>query len=254
MRVELCLIACILLVGAFARADAIYLQGGRVLEGTATIEGDKVTVQLESGRMSFSRAEVERIEKRTAPLDEVARREKDLAKDDVAGMLELASYCNEHNLLNKERRLLERVLALQPDHAEARHRLGYVREDNKWVLRSEQLRKERLAEQARRGSDLERKRQQLQVEEAQLQRDRAEAQLRAERERSQQVTQQQPSPSYYAPMVFGGSYGYRTPLHQQHGSSFAPVNPSPGFVNGVPNPQAAFNEAYRTAYGHYPAR
>jgi hypothetical protein len=248
MRVEVPLIVCTLLASSFARADAIYLQGGRVLEGTATVDGEKVTVELESGRVSFARTEVIRIEQGTAPLDEVDQREKKLGKDDLAGMLELANYCREHGLMGRERGLLERVLARQPDHAEARRRLGYVREENKWVLRSDQLRKERVAQEQRRESDLARKREQLQLEEATARRDRAQAelkqaQLELERQRHEPPVAP-PAVGYYSPWV-----GRRAPMHMQ-----PPRATSSGFINGARSPQSYWDDAYRSAYGRPPPR
>lgn len=254
MRVELSLIAGIVLVGAFARADAVYLQGGHVLEGTATIDGDKVTVELESGRMAFDRSDVLRIEKGTSPLDEVDAREKKLAKDDLPGMLELANYCREHGLTGRERTLLERVLAREPEHAEARRRLGYVREGKLWVLRSEQLRKERMAQGSRRENELAHKREQMELEEATARRARAQAelkqaQLQLELERQPQVSPPPPSSTWYGPVTFSPGY-YRAPLHQPSPSNAGQNN----FINGQRSPQSYWDDAYRTAYGRSPPR
>lgn len=261
---DLSLLAMIASTSSFARADAVYLQGGQVLEGTATVEGDKVTVALESGSMSFARSEVERIEKSTPPLEVVEQREKALASDDIAGMLELASYCRDHNLLGRERALLEHVIAREPNHPGARGRLGFVRVGGRWVLRSEELRKERAEQAARRDEELVRKRQQLELEEATLRRDRAQAELRAElaRERAPQPTQ--PAPGWYSPVVvapagryWNHGYPQRAPLAPQPwaipGTS-DPHAPSGGFINGARSPQSYFDEAYRNAYGHPPAR
>jgi hypothetical protein len=251
MRVELPLIAALVLTSAFARADAIYLQGGRVLEGNATEDGDKVTVELESGRMSFARSEVVRIERGTSPLQEVDRREKKLARDDSAGTLELANYCREHGLTGRERLLLERILAREPEHAEVRRRLGYVREGKAWVLRSEQLRKERLVQAERRESELARKREQLELEEATARRDRAQAelkqaQLQLARERNPQVT----PPTWYSPVVSTGSWNpRRAPLHAP-----SPSAGSTPFSNGQRSPQSYWDDAYRSAYGRSPPR
>jgi hypothetical protein len=257
MRLELPLIAGIVLVSAFAHADAVYLQGGRVLEGSATIAGDKVTVELESGRVSFASSEVVRIEKATAPQDEVQQREKKLARDDVAGMLELANYCREHGLMARERALLERVVARDPEHTEARHRLGFVREGGRWVLRSEQLRKERLAQQEQRQSELARKRAELELELAALRRDRAQTELKqaeAElaRERAPQVVPPSPSwssPVFVAPAVGWGRGSYPSMPGPSHSNS-----PQGSPINGMRSPQSYFDDAYRTAYGRPPPR
>jgi hypothetical protein len=246
MRLAVPIFAVVFLASSFARADAIYLQGGHKLEGTATVEGDKVTVELESGRVSFARSEVERIEKSTAPLDEARSREAKLKSDDVAGMLLLADYCRDHDLPSRERALLERIIAREPDHLEARHRLGYVRDGKAWVLHSEQVRKEQQA----RGNDLERRRQRMELEEAELRRDRAEAQLK--QAQAELRASQQSAPPYAA---YPATYA-RMPIttgYWSSGFNHRPAHPNANYViNGVRTPAEVIDDATRAAYGHIP--
>jgi hypothetical protein len=53
--------------------------------------------------------------------------------DTVSGNWELAQWCKEHYLPKERRELLERVLELDADHAQARAALGYFRKDGRWV-------------------------------------------------------------------------------------------------------------------------
>jgi hypothetical protein len=274
MRLPATLFAAISFASSFARADAIYLQGGRVLEGNATVEGDKVTVELESGRMSFARSEVVRIDKATSALDEARKRELKLAAGDLAGMLELANFCRDHDLPARERALLERIVTREPDHAEARRRLGYVREGRTWVLRSDQLRREQLAQRAQRDMDLERKRQQLALEEATLRRDRSDlgsrAQARASTTELKQAQAQlareregnQVAPGWYSPVVvapasryWNNGWSHRPALHQPPWNIPGANDPQTNYpINGVRSPQSYYDEAQRSLYGNRPPR
>ncbi|HEY6878543.1 MAG TPA: hypothetical protein VI299_11020 [Polyangiales bacterium] len=254
----------VMLVSAFARADVVYLQGGRVLEGNATVDGDKVIVELESGRVTFERTDVVRIDEAKSALDEARSREKKLANGDVAGMLELADFCRDHDLPARERALLERIVAREPNHAEARRRLGYVREGDVWVLRTEQVRKEQLAQRARREEELEHKRQQLALEEASLERDRAEAELKRARSELAQQRATQPAPSYplnypswYSPYAVPSTYGWnhRSALNQ---GPWTMPGPSPSnsnyIINGVRSPASYIDDAQRAARSGLPPR
>ncbi|HET6204052.1 MAG TPA: hypothetical protein VFI25_14775 [Planctomycetota bacterium] len=74
---------------------------------------------------------------------EFQRRREALAKGDASSHLDLARWCAEVGLKVEEKTVLKQVLVLDPDHEEARRRLGYVRnEAGKWVL-EEELRKQR---------------------------------------------------------------------------------------------------------------
>jgi hypothetical protein len=172
MRIVGFAFGAVLVFSGAARADTIELAGGRVIEGEASLEGDKVHVLLESGRVSFAQSEVVRIEEGKTPLQEVRQREVLLAPRDAAGLLRLADYCREHDLRDKERELLGRLLAIDEDHAEARRRLGFVRRGDRWVPRDELSRDEQLA----------RRQQQLSIEEREAKLREARAKLQLERE------------------------------------------------------------------------
>ena len=58
---------------------------------------------------------------------------RDEAPDTVQGQWELALWCNDRGLLEQEVAHLTRVLQIDPDHAQARERLGFRRFDGNWV-------------------------------------------------------------------------------------------------------------------------
>lgn len=197
----------LLIIGAWilaissARADHVYLHEGRVLEGSATIQGDKVVIALESGSITVPLYEVSRIEHSTTPLAEANAREAALKPGDVRALLQLADFCRAHDLLNKERDLLSRIIALAPDHAEARRRLGFVRIDGAWVDRAELSRREQESRLAHKQAQvaLEQKEAELRI---------AQAKLEQERNKTQQQERQRDGVRYDLPYPSYGGYGY----------------------------------------------
>ncbi len=57
--------------------------------------------------------------------------------DTAAAQWELAQWCREHRLTAQRELHLRRVIELDPNHAEARHALGYSQIDGKWATRKE---------------------------------------------------------------------------------------------------------------------
>jgi hypothetical protein len=78
-------------------------------------------------------------------------RERARTEDNVAGNLALADWCAAEMLTAQDRAHLTRVLDLSPDHALARERLGFVRQNGQWVSRGE-MALEQSREESRRSS------------------------------------------------------------------------------------------------------
>ena len=141
MRCALCFFVAMSLVPAGARADRVHLVSGTMIEGNASRVGEKVFVDMPSGQLTLSAASVASIEESETDLERVQQRLEQLKPNDLQGMLKLASFCRDHDMRSRERELLLKVVALQPDHAEARARLGYVRgRDGSWITQDEQRR------------------------------------------------------------------------------------------------------------------
>jgi hypothetical protein len=205
--------ALLLLAASSVRADEVHLQGGSVIEGRATRDGDSVVVHVESGVIRLPADSIERIDKSEASDDIAQKRRVALGPRDVKGRLELAAYCREHDLRATERALLEEVIALEPNHAEARRLLGYVRAEHGWVERRVQeqqardaeheawLARERAREREQARADAGRERElttrqmQLDAERMRSERQRREAELRARDE------------AYYYNAPYGYAYG-----------------------------------------------
>ncbi len=133
-----------------ASADEIFLQGGSKLEGKARREADTIVVELENGEVRLPADTVERIQRSTPPAEAAQRRRASLGANDIAGRLELAKYCREHELRATERALLLEIVDRAPDHAAARRMLGQVKTAQGWIDRSQQLQTQRDAEEAER--------------------------------------------------------------------------------------------------------
>jgi hypothetical protein len=65
--------------------------------------------------------------------------------DSIEGHLEVANWCQKNGLREQERAHLFRVLDLNPEHAPARQRLGFVRAGNQWVSLEEMQAQQRSA-------------------------------------------------------------------------------------------------------------
>lgn len=207
-----------------ARADRVYLAGGSVIEGKVAREGDKIVIALDSGTVRLDAASVVRIEKSQTPAERIAARRAALAKDDVPGRLSLANSCRDDHLTQCERELLYEIVALAPDHAEARARLGYVRGEHGWLSRDEQKRAlaarqapsaeqaaaVRKAELERDAAELTRQQAQLSVEAQRLALRTAEAQARADAQRETSSANSIGVPYYY--YGYAGARPIRPPL------------------------------------------
>jgi hypothetical protein len=228
-----------------ARADEVHLASGRVIEGEVTENGDRVVIALESGQITIARREVARIDHAIAPLVEAERRDAALAAGDRKGLLELADYCRTHGLGAKERVLLGRLLTLDPNHAEARARLGYVRTDKGWVTRGELAQRAAGArdQRARAALELEQKRADLALTEAKIAREKMPAAP------STPAPTAAPATPTYVP-VYATPYYPMPPAwsHRQRPFTMpAPHVSGPVFpINGVRDPRSYGDEMQRS--------
>ena len=238
-----------------AHADRVHLAGGSVIEGKVSREADKVVIALDSGSVRIDAASVVRIEKSETPADRISARRAGLPKDDIPGRLALANDCRDERLMQCERELLREVLALDPEHAEARARLGYVRGEHGWLTREEQQRAlaakaapaaeqaaaVRKAELERDAAELARQQAELSVEAQRLALRAAQAQARAEAEREASTQ----SLWYGVPYSYYPGYRGFRPHPQPHPHtlppSLLPAQSTPTFsINGMRHPASYF--------------
>ena len=135
-----------LALAAGASADVVYLKNGKSIEGQVVVEGDRVTVKIPYGTVSFPRSKVLRIEKGVSAVGIYEKRRAALPAGDAAARLKLAAWCREERLPNRADGLLREVLAIDPENAEARRLLGYVWHEDRWMKPEEKYRAQGLVE------------------------------------------------------------------------------------------------------------
>ena len=134
------------LPGMRVEADVFVLDNGGQVRGRWVNRKDgpsrTYVIQTEhGGRLVLQRAQVRRVvvdPPARAEYERIAARYPDTAE----GQWELAEWCRQHGLRKERKAHLRRVLAWEPDHARARHALGYCQFRGQWV-RPEEIRRQR---------------------------------------------------------------------------------------------------------------
>jgi hypothetical protein len=101
---------------------------------TAEPRGDVYRITSRHGTYDIEKDRVERIEKGPAA-ESLYRLEKKRNPDTADGQFALAQWCATMGLWKQRKAHLARVIELEPDHADARQALGYIRKDESWVLK-----------------------------------------------------------------------------------------------------------------------
>jgi len=238
-----------------AAADDVHLDNGEVIEGRATRSGDKITIELESGQISLTADSVKRIDKRESRVERYEKAYQKLPPEAVAERMQLANYCRDHGMRERERALLQQVIERDPNHEQARKRLGYVKVPEGWVTHTEHMRaqgqvqrdgqwmsREQAQELDRRQaqarataneSQLESKKVALEREKLALERQRLE--LERSRAREDQRARQVPVFGYYGYGYAPHQRDYRAPAAHPRGHGFDASRAYP--INGVRDPR-----------------
>ena len=247
-------------VASGVRADEVHLVGGTQLEGKATRHGDKVVVEMESGQITLSADGVERIERGRSNVERYQELASKLKPNDVQARLSLADFCRDHDMRAHERELLHQVIEIEPNQAQARARLGYVKTDAGWITRDEQLRAQgyvreegqwvapekalelqRLrAQSAAAASEREKAQTELELKKVELQQRKLEldADEAKAAERAAQATQPNMYSYPYGVVGYGVPFGYGIAPRSYRVPANASA-PGPSFpINGVRDPRA----------------
>ena len=115
-------------------ADEVFIKGagsisGRIVDQTAT----QVLVDVGGGTIGIAMARVDRIVKATTDLDEFDARAAKLGPWDLEGWRALGRWASWRGLEKQSRQAYERILAVEPDDAEAEMALGFVFLEDRWV-------------------------------------------------------------------------------------------------------------------------
>jgi hypothetical protein len=121
------------------RGDVIYTKTGGKVEGEI-LEGRSdesvVFVETSFGKVEIPRDEIERIEPSPGPPEEYTRRQKETPAT-AESQYALALWCVDNDLPTEYRFHLQEVIRLDPNHAAARKRLGFVQRQGQWLTEEE---------------------------------------------------------------------------------------------------------------------
>lgn len=133
------LAACGALVTGSAMAEVFVLANDGQIRGELLSDpnGPQYVIKTTAGvRITLDRDQVVKV-LRQSPGEEEYERIRLQYPDTVAGQWELAEWCRRQELRSVRQKHLQRVVQLDPDHAEARRALGYSRIDGRWLTQAE---------------------------------------------------------------------------------------------------------------------
>jgi hypothetical protein len=109
-------IAWILACATLAAADEVHLKGGGKVSGVVEEQGDKVLVRMEHGSLTFSRDQVEQIDRaKTSPLQEYQQRYQATDLSRVDQVEALLKWADQRKMANAVKELRERLGRLRWD-------------------------------------------------------------------------------------------------------------------------------------------
>jgi hypothetical protein len=115
------------------RADTLHLKGGDKIEGEVVKDlGEALRFRTLSGVVDIEKERIVKHVKGPSPW-RLYENQRKAAPDTAEGHYQLALWCRKHGLRAEEIEHLERVIRLDPEHADARQALGYVKQDGAWV-------------------------------------------------------------------------------------------------------------------------
>lgn len=121
----------VLLLALPAAADEVVLRNGSVFSGVVLEEGERVTIRMDYGTMSFRRIDVREIRTSDDPLKELETRARKASTPQET--YDLALWARERGLKGRSDELLQRVLGQDPGHESARKALGYEKVQGQWL-------------------------------------------------------------------------------------------------------------------------
>ncbi len=119
------------------RAEVFHLDNGGEVRGEIvnpdeTPRSHYIVKTAQGGKISLPADQVEKVDKQSAKEIEYDRLAA-VAPDTVKAQWELAEFCHENHLYSQRTKHLERIIKLDPEHAEARRALGYSKVKGHWT-------------------------------------------------------------------------------------------------------------------------
>ena len=126
-------LAALCLLATAAAADEVELTSGTVVEGKVEDLGESIRVTRSGGSAVYPKSMVRRITPKKTNEDLYAEKSAALKPGDVAGRLALARWCLERKLAAEAAAEFKKVIAVDPDHEEARLGTGYRKHEGAWL-------------------------------------------------------------------------------------------------------------------------
>ena len=124
-------------------ADVFVLRNGGRLEGELRNADESPRRQyiVATAAGAVVTLDAEQVEQRLGarPVEQEYEKAALAAPDTAEGQWKMAVWCTEHGLPTQRKTHLERAIELDPECKEARAALGYIKEDGKWITRTEML-------------------------------------------------------------------------------------------------------------------
>lgn len=114
---------------ATTHADTVVLNSGRSVKGKIVEEtADEVVIKQESGVTTrISRDDIVEIVRAEDLEKEYQAKLAEVKPEDTRALIELAAWCKEHSLKKQQQELLEQILKLEPNNADAKRELSLLK-------------------------------------------------------------------------------------------------------------------------------
>lgn len=142
LRVLICLVG-ICAAPALVNADIIRLKSGGEIRGVikekSVRSAPQITITtLIGATVVVNQDEIEFVSRRSLIVEQYESRAK-LTPDTVKAQWDLAEWCLQNRLRNQRETHLQRIVELDPEHADANRGLGHSLHDGEWMTRDEYM-------------------------------------------------------------------------------------------------------------------
>lgn len=121
----------VLTLATAVSADELTLRNGGTFTGVVREQGDKVTIESDYGSMTFKKIDVRSVVKGRSAVGDFDA--KVSATTSTQGLAAVAAWALDNGLRGRAEGLFRSILAVEPDHAEARRGLGFENVDGRWL-------------------------------------------------------------------------------------------------------------------------
>jgi len=126
-------LALLVATAPIAAQDVVHLKSGEKIAGKTSDGMLSIEVKTATGVVRVPWDRVEKIDRADYVRALYSVRAKKSSARDAEAQFLLARWCRRHGLADEMTKHLEKVVALDPDHAAARQALGYEKVGEKWV-------------------------------------------------------------------------------------------------------------------------